>query len=235
MDELQRKLGVLNSDWLMSSREKLSLIGLLHTLKPKRVLEFGYHRGGATQWLSKLSDQVITVDVNEFVLDAENQYQNVESWRCSTLDAIEKIKDQNLFFDLTIIDADHTRVAVTNDINGVLQSSDIIIMHDSFNPACRKGMITSLKKQQTHAYYLDFMPSLNKHDGLWGGLAIAWRSEKPGQKKEFKSEYSPFTPIVTHHFLRISPYLQSLKIKILTVLNIAKNRLRIGIGKILGR
>jgi len=137
MDELQRKLGVLNSDWLMSSREKLSLIGLLHTLKPKRVLEFGYHRGGATQWLSKLSDQVITVDVNEFVLDAENQYQNVESWRCSTLDAIEKIKDQNLFFDLTIIDADHTRVAVTNDINGVLQSSDVILMHDSFNPSLR--------------------------------------------------------------------------------------------------
>ena len=146
MDELQRKIGILNSDWLMSSREKLSLIGLLHTLKPKKVLEFGYHRGGATQWLSKLSDQVITVDVNEFVSDAENEYQNVEAWRCSTMEAIEKIKDQNLFFDLAIIDADHNRVAVANDISGVLQSSDVILMHDSFNPSCRKGMITSLKK-----------------------------------------------------------------------------------------
>ena len=29
---------------------------------------------------------------------AENEYQNVEAWRCSTMEVIEV--DQNLFFDL---------------------------------------------------------------------------------------------------------------------------------------
>ena len=50
MNELQEKIGILNPDWLMSTREKLGLIGLLHCLKPKKVLELGYHRGGATKW-----------------------------------------------------------------------------------------------------------------------------------------------------------------------------------------
>ena len=166
MIEIQEKLGISNADWLMSTREKLGLIGLLHCLKPKKVLELGYHRGGATKWLSQFSEKVITVDVNEFVPDALNQFSNVEPWNCSTLEAIEKIKRDNLYFDLAIIDADHSRKAVAKDVAGLLGHSDIILMHDSFNPECRKGMLHSLSKQRTHAFYLDFIPSVNKHDSL---------------------------------------------------------------------
>ena len=49
MNELQKKIGILNSNWLMSTREKLGLIGLLFYLKPKKTLELGYHRGEATK------------------------------------------------------------------------------------------------------------------------------------------------------------------------------------------
>jgi len=49
MNELQEKIAISNEDWLMSAREKLSLIGLLVCLKPKKTLELGYHRGGATK------------------------------------------------------------------------------------------------------------------------------------------------------------------------------------------
>ena len=87
MNELQEKIGISNSDWLMSCREKLALIGLLNCLKPKRILELGYHRGGATKWLSQFSERVITVDVNEFVEDAPNLFHNVEAWNCTTLEA----------------------------------------------------------------------------------------------------------------------------------------------------
>jgi len=185
MNELQKKIGIQNPDWLMSSREKLGLIGLLHCLKPKKVLELGYHRGGATEWLSQFSEQVITVDVNEFVADAPNLFNNVEAWNCPTLEAASRIKKENLLFDLAIIDADHSRLAVSADINGIIEHSNIILMHDSFNPDCRQGMIDALKNQKTHAYYLDFIPSISKNDGLWGGLAIAWKSQTPGLAKEF--------------------------------------------------
>jgi predicted O-methyltransferase YrrM len=109
MNELQEKIGIQNQNWLMSTREKLGLIGLLHCLKPKKVLELGYHRGGATKWLSQFSEQVITVDVNEFVADAPNLFHNVEPWNYPTLEAASRIKSENLYFDLAIIDADHSR------------------------------------------------------------------------------------------------------------------------------
>ena len=67
MKEIQQKIGIANENWLMSAREKLTLIGLLDCLKPKKVIEFGFHRGGATKWLSQYAEKVITVDVKNML------------------------------------------------------------------------------------------------------------------------------------------------------------------------
>ena len=61
-------------------------------------------------------------------------------------------------------------------------------MHDSYNPKCRKGMLDALKLK-TLMLTLDFIPSTLKYDGLWGELAIAWRSDNPGPVEEFKVSY----------------------------------------------
>ena len=236
MNELQKKIGIQNPDWLMSSREKLGLIGLLHCLKPKKVLELGYHRGGATEWLSQFSEQVITVDVNEFVADAPNLFNNVEAWNCPTLEAASRIKKEKLFFDLAIIDADHSRKAVSADINGIIEHSDIILMHDSFNPDCRKGMLDALQNQKSHAYYLDFIPSVSKKDGLWGGLAIAWKSLKtPGLIKEFEKEMSSFIPVAIQNSFRIQPTITATKAKASVFKQSTFSKLKITLGRLLGR
>ena len=75
MFEIEQKLGVANKNWLMSTREKLGLIGLLHCMNPCTVLELGYHRGGTTQWITRFAKKVITVDVNEFVSLAPDNTQ----------------------------------------------------------------------------------------------------------------------------------------------------------------
>jgi predicted O-methyltransferase YrrM len=62
----------------MSAREKLCLIGLLELLRPKKSLEFGFHRGGATSWMAKFSDSVITVDVNDYVDDAAKSFSECD-------------------------------------------------------------------------------------------------------------------------------------------------------------
>ena len=235
MNGLQKKIGIQNPDWLMSTREKLGLIGLLHCLKPKKVLELGYHRGGATKWLSEFSEQLITVDVNEFVADAPNLFHNVEAWNCPTLEAASRIKKEKLFFDLAIIDADHSRKAVSADINGIIEHSDIILMHDSFNPDCRKGMVDALKKQDSHAYYLDFIPSVSKNDGLWGGLAIAWKSQTPGLAKEFAKEISSFTPVAIQNSFRVTPRINTAKESISNFKESAFSKIRITAGRILGK
>ena len=50
--------------------------------------------------------------------EASKKYSNVEPWKCTTEEAINKIKAENLSFDLPIIDADHSRRAVANDVSG---------------------------------------------------------------------------------------------------------------------
>jgi len=235
MNEFQKKIGIQNPNWLMSTREKLGLIGLLHCLKPKKVLELGYHRGGATKWLSEFSEQVITVDVNEFVAEAPNLFHNVEAWNCPTLEAASRIKKESLFFDLAIIDADHSRLAVSADINGIIEHSDIILMHDSFNPDCRKGMLDALQNQKSHAYYLDFIPSVSKMDGLWGGLAIAWKSETPGQAKEFAKEISSFKPVAIQNSFRVTPRINTAEERISNLKESAVSKIRIICGRLLGK
>jgi hypothetical protein len=235
MNELQEKIGILNPDWLMSTREKLGLIGLLHCLKPKKVLELGYHRGGATKWLSEFSEQVLSVDVNEFVPNAPNLFHNVEAWNCPTLEAASRIRKENLFFDLAIIDADHSRKAVSADINGIIGHSDIILMHDSFNPDCRKGMIDALQNQKSHAYYLDFIPSVSKSDGLWGGLAIAWKSQTPGQAQEFAKEISSFAPVAIQNYFRITPVINTTNVKLSAFKESAFSKIKITGGRLLGK
>ena len=210
MIDLEKNLGLANSDWLMSTREKLGLIGLLELLKPKTVLEFGYHRGGATKWLSRYSESLITVDVNEFVGQAEDDFQNARAWNCTTQEALKRIKDDSLHFDLAIVDADHSRGAVASDVCGLLNHANLILMHDSCNPNCRKGMKDALKDQTSHAYYLDFITSVNKHDGLWGGLGLAYRSESPGLVNEFEGEISPYPMLALQNVLRLKPKVKSL-------------------------
>jgi hypothetical protein len=211
------------------------LIGLLHCLKPKKVLELGYHRGGATKWLSEFSEQVLSVDVNEFVPNAPNLFHNVEAWNCPTLEAASRIRKENLFFDLAIIDADHSRKAVSADINGIIGHSDIILMHDSFNPDCRKGMIDALQNQKSHAYYLDFIPSVSKSDGLWGGLAIAWKSQTPGQAQEFAKEISSFAPVAIQNYFRITPVINTTNVKLSAFKESAFSKIKITGGRLLGK
>ena len=103
MKEFEKKIGILNEAHLMSSREKLGLIGLLYCLKPERIIEFGFHRGGTTRWLAQFAKEIITVDVNEFVTSASEKYQNIEAWNCPTSEALEKIKKSRHSYSESIV------------------------------------------------------------------------------------------------------------------------------------
>ena len=235
LNDFENLLKISNADWQMSCREKLTVIGLLECLKPKKVIEFGYHRGGATKWLSQFAEKVISVDVNEFVSEASKKYSNIEPWKCTTGEAINKIKSDNLSFDLAIIDADHSRIAVANDVSGILPHAEVILMHDSSNPSCRRGMLDALKSQNSHAFYLDFMPSILKNDGLWGGFAIAWKSENPGPKKEFLGENSSYSIVMWQSIFHFKSRLLQLKHVLLQIEQNCISKLRILAGKILGK
>jgi hypothetical protein len=58
------------------------------------------------------------------------------------------------------------------------------VIHDSFNPNCRRGMLEADWKRSPHVHWvdIDFVPGrLVEDDGpfrgqLWGGLAVAYLS-----------------------------------------------------------
>ena len=97
MIELEDKMNITNPNWQMSCEAQSHW--LITMPKAKKSNWFGYHRGGATKWLSKFAEKLISVDVNEFVCEASKEYTNVEAWRCTTAEAIKKIKTDNLSFD----------------------------------------------------------------------------------------------------------------------------------------
>ena len=104
-----------------------------YCINPKTLIEFEYDRGRATKWLAQFAYEVITVDVIESLSEASINHPNVEPWNCTTNEAINSINTNSLSFDLTIVDADHSRSALAQDIEGILPCSDIVLMHDSLN------------------------------------------------------------------------------------------------------
>ena len=92
-----------------------------------------------------------------------------------------------------------------------------------------------LKKQDSHAYYLDFIPSVSKNEGLWGGLAIAWKSQTPGLAKEFAKEISSFTPVAIQNSFRVMPKINTAKERISNFKESAFSKIRITAGRILGK
>ena len=96
-------------------------------------------------------------------------------------------------------------------------------------------MIDALETQDSHSYYLDFIPSILKADGLWGGLAIAWKSHKPGEVAEFSGEISSFNAISRQNTFHFSSKISNLKFHTVKMVNSIKANLQILFGKYLRR
>jgi hypothetical protein len=135
-------------------------------------------------------------------------------------------------FDLAIVDSDHSRLSVYKDVQGILPHAKVLLMHDSYNPKCRKGMLDALKHQQIHAYLMDFIPATLKDDGLWGDFAIAWQSDKQGPVREFKGELSSFSVMSFISLFHLKSKFYSLKVLITQKLQEVISQLRIISGKI---
>ena len=100
----------------------------------------------------------------------------VHHWRSN-----QQNKADNLSFDLAIIDADHSRRAVANDVSG-LSHIRSHLMHDSFNPPCRRGMLDILNlKAAMHSIRLHSI--YPKTGRALGRFAIAWKSKCPVPKR----------------------------------------------------
>lgn len=189
------------SNWMMSPSERLALIGLLQTIKPRCTLELGCADGGLTRWLSKYSDSVITVDMDSKVKDVTRGLTNVTALSMTTLEAFDWLRARDLVFDLTIIDADHSRIGVKSDLENAIQFSRFIVLHDTYYPPCREGILDVVASSKYY-YDLELVPGGLQPDGMWGGLGIVL--PKFGkQEKEFITPRLSTFPLLLPRWKRL--------------------------------
>jgi hypothetical protein len=176
--------------WWMSPAEQSAIAFILEHLQPKLSIEIGTQFGGSLQAIAKYSNHVYSIDIDASVPKLlDGHFPNVEYLTGDSdlllpelVDTIQNNSDAPLSF--VLIDGDHSADAVRNDINHLLQFRPTvplyILMRDSFNPDCRKGMRGAnwASSPYVHAVELDFVAGTivrppNFRNQMWGGLALA--------------------------------------------------------------
>lgn len=200
-------------DWQMSRGEKYCLMDLMKQLNPEVAIEIGTFKGGSLQVISHYSEKVYSIDISKAPGDfLAPKFPNVEfvvgeSAKCLH-DLFKRIKGEGKRLDFILVDGDHTRKGVYRDLEAIFSFSHehplTILMHDSFNPECRKGIHTFLKSHPRKVVYaeLDYVTGSYWHNDtyreMWGGLALIKYDPKKdsdelhinqSQKKLFEAAY----------------------------------------------
>jgi hypothetical protein len=179
-------------NWLMTRWEKYAFSSLLSWLKPEVAIEIGTYQGGSLQVIASHAKKVYSIDV----IDAPGrslatQMPNVrflvgDSKRLIP-ELLAELADRNEDLGFVLIDGDHSTEGVKADITALLswvpRTPVFILMHDSFHPPCRQGMLESSWASSLYVHYveLDFVPGVFFREGnsavapgsMYGGFALA--------------------------------------------------------------
>lgn len=173
----------------MTEAERCTLIMLLNEIKPECAIEIGTYKGGSLSVLSRFSKKVYTLDIDPtFSTQFGKNFLNVEFITGPSQETLppllQRLQETGIGIDFVLIDGDHSRNGVKRDIENLLKYHPIrplyVIMHDSFNPGCRQGMIEANWSVNPYVHFveLDFVPgqlssSADFYRQMWCGFALA--------------------------------------------------------------
>lgn len=173
--------------WQMSRPERVVMTTLLEQLRPSLSLEIGTYKGGSLQVISHYSNRVVSVDLSHEVPFEFPNVVFVAGDSRQVLPGVIQAMNEGETPEFILVDGAHSTDAVRHDINAILslkpKSDCVILMHDSFNPECREGLLTASwsNSPYIHDVEIDFVQgSYNaaavdtaKADSMWGGFACA--------------------------------------------------------------
>ena len=176
--------------WQMNHSERLAITALLSRHKPRCSIEIGTYRGGSLSLISQYSEIVFSIDIDPSLPEKFGHLKNVCFLTGPSSEILpillNELDNENFPVDFILIDGDHSAEGIKYDIECLLSYIPnrplLVMMHDSFNPECRRGMLEA--KWQSSLYVdwvdLDFVPGrIIEHNGptkgeMWGGLALAY-------------------------------------------------------------
>jgi len=181
----------LNPMWLMDHNERAGLYMLVDLTRPRIVIEIGARFAGTTALFSQFADHVYVVDIDPQVRERCEPLGNVTVLIGNSPEVLPSLIDHlsaaHGGWDLALVDGDHSAAGVRNDLNALIERRPLrrayVVMHDSFNPECRKGILEAhWDRPWVHAVEIDFtignlMPQPHVFAEMWGGLALGEISE----------------------------------------------------------
>jgi hypothetical protein len=185
-----------DGQWEMNHGERNVLRALLERIRPRLSIEVGTFRGGSLSLISQYSESAFSLDIDPTIPERLKGMKNTQfiiGPSAQTLPLLlQGLAEAKMDPEFILIDADHTEQGVRSDLQAVLarppRLRTFVLMHDSFNPGCRRGMLTAGWENHpfVHAVEIDFIagsvvdqPGSPADGQLWGGLALAVLDPKP--------------------------------------------------------
>jgi methyltransferase family protein len=179
-----------HDEWQMTDAERAVLADVMLKLKPQCAIEIGVYRAGSLAVVAAHSDKVYAVDIDPACeASYSSLFSNVQfiTGRSTEIvpELIDRVQASGEAVQLILIDADHTEQGVRGDIESILAYQPpqplYILMHDSFNPDCRRGIKNAnwAANEHVHLVELDFVAGrLEKTNAkgygeMWCGLGLA--------------------------------------------------------------
>ncbi len=167
----------------MGLGERAAIVGFVLQLQPALAIEIGTAQGGSLKPIATHAHEVHSLDLNLEV--DEGMYSNVTFHRGDSHAVLPGLLNQfasaGRSVDFILIDGDHSRRGVRQDLQHVLESpaarSTVILLHDMMNPQCRRGVEDADLDSYAHVVYvdLDLVPNARRvpaFERRWGGLGL---------------------------------------------------------------
>lgn len=182
--------GHVGFKWQMSIPERCALVQIARTRQPGVAIEIGTASGGSLSILSHYAGKVYSLDIDPSCRDRLGRhFPNVEFLTGPSHETLPpllaRLDAEGADLGVALIDGDHTEAGVRSDIEAFLvhrwRQTLFLLMHDSYNPDCRRGMETAhwAANPRVHYVELDFvwgtLCGIPPYTGeMWGGLGLAY-------------------------------------------------------------
>ena len=140
----------LTDNWQMNDSERMALTGLLARQQPACSIEVGTYCAGSLSLISQYSKVVFSIDIDE-TIPSRFHFPNVSFLTGpSTVilpHLLRELDAAGIPLDFILIDGDHSANGVMQDVACLLsyvpKKPFFVLLHDSFNPECRRGMVNA--------------------------------------------------------------------------------------------